>query len=274
VDFGIRSRPAPDQALNFEDLVIYALNFQLPLPAGQTAPAAARAVAPATDGVRDALWVVAPEAVKAGQLFDAIVRYRGAGSVHAVSAKLAWDPALVEVTGQEGGELLIGAGGLALSPAAGTVDAAVLGSSAGGITGEGDLALVHFRARADGAPRVRVAEANARDGANQAVTLVLDGSSTPVLQLATGIGRVFPNPFRGSLNVPFALAKESRVTVTIFDLAGRIVRHLEDGVRTPGSHAVIWDGRTDRGVQAASGLYAVKFKAGDVDQTRRVMLIR
>jgi len=274
VDFGIRSRPTPDQALNFEDLVIYALNFQLPLPAGQTAPAAARVVAPAADGVRDALWVVAPEAVKAGQLFDAIVRYRGAGSVHAVSAKLAWDPALVEVTGQEGGELLIGAGGLALSPAAGTVDAAVLGSSAGGITGEGDLALVHFRARADGAPRVRVAEANARDGANQAVALELDGTPAPVLQLATGIGRVFPNPFQGSLNVPFALAKESRVTVTIFDLAGRIVRHLEDGVRTPGSHAVIWDGRTDRGVQAASGLYAVKFKAGNVDQTRRVMLIR
>jgi flagellar hook assembly protein FlgD len=60
----------------------------------------------------------------------------------------------------------------------------------------------------------------------------------------------------------------------VLDLAGRIVRHLEDGVRQAGAHVVTWDGRSDAGKPVSAGLYIVRFAAGDIRQSRRVLLIR
>jgi flagellar hook assembly protein FlgD len=88
------------------------------------------------------------------------------------------------------------------------------------------------------------------------------------------LGPVFPNPFRGSLNVSFSLARPVRATVVVYDLAGRAVRHLDDGMREAGTHVLTWDGRLDAGSQAPAGLYLVRFQAGEVRQTRRVQLIR
>jgi len=160
------------------------------------------------------------------------------------------------------------------SPAPGAVDAAVLGASALGFTGDGDLAVVHFRALADGAPRVRLAGATARDGANQVMALGSIAAPPSVVHFTTSIGAVFPNPFQGALNVSFSLARETRVSLTVYDLAGRVVRNLEQGSRSAGTHVVTWDARSDAGEPVATGFYVVKFQAGEIRQIRRVQLIR
>jgi flagellar hook assembly protein FlgD len=85
---------------------------------------------------------------------------------------------------------------------------------------------------------------------------------------------VFPNPFQGSLNVSFSLAREARVRIEIFDLAGRVVRHLEDGPRPAGAHIATWDGSGDAGVGLSPGSYIVRFESGEIRQNRRVQLIR
>uniref|UniRef100_A0A832I353 DUF4082 domain-containing protein n=1 Tax=Eiseniibacteriota bacterium TaxID=2212470 RepID=A0A832I353_UNCEI len=272
VDRDPRSMPVPDGVLGFEDLVIYALNYGIPLAAPQAAASIPRAGARAAE--RDELIVMAPPAVRAGERFQAVLRFVGTGAVRALSAALAWNAAVAEVEGFEAGAMLLAAGGVALSPRPGTVDAAVLGATGPGLAGDGELAVVTFRARADGEPAVRLAEAKARDAANQPVALGAPARPRPAPPATTALGAVFPNPFRGTLNVSFSLAREARVRVTVFDLAGRVVRRVEDGPRPAGFHVVTWDGRAETGRAAPSGVYVVRFESGEIVQTRRVQLIR
>ncbi len=268
-DYGLRSRPTPDGRLDFEDLVLYALNFEVPLPA-----IAARAQPEHAAWQADELSLEAPANVRAGEFFEVQLRMRGTGGVHAVSARFAWDASVAQPEGIAAGNLLTVAGGGLLSPRPGVVDAAVLGRAAPGLSGEGTLAIVRFRAVRDGDPGVRLAGSLARDAQNHPVTLGSDSPRPPAVPGATLLGAVFPNPFRGSLSVSFTLARESRARLAVFDLAGRVVRHLEDGARPAGFHVVTWDGRGDTGAAVPAGFYLVRFEAGEVVQTRRVQVVR
>jgi len=71
-----------------------------------------------------------------------------------------------------------------------------------------------------------------------------------------------PNPFNPTTTIAYTLATPGRVTVRVHDAAGRIVRTLVDGKRTAGEHATVWDGRTDAGERAASGVYFVRMDVG------------
>jgi hypothetical protein len=269
VDLGLRSRPAPDGFLGFEDLVLYALNFEVPLPVVRIGPPALAQV----KSDRDELSLTAPSAVSAGATFEATLHLIGSGAIHALSTRLAWDPAVAELVGFSPAGLVAASGGVVLSPHLGQLDLAVLGRELPGFSGEGDLVKVAFRALRDGDPGVRLAQASARDADNHPLTLGGVTATTPV-SYPTRMGLVFPNPFRGSLQVSFSLAREARAKVLVFDLAGRIVRHLEDGVRPAGLHAVAWDGRSDAGSDLSPGFYVIRFESGLVHQTRRVQLIQ
>ena len=88
----------------------------------------------------------------------------------------------------------------------------------------------------------------------------------------------YPNPFNPETWIPYRLAEDSDVMLTIYDTAGITVRRLDLGHQSAGfydsrSHAIYWDGRNDFGEQAASGVYFYHLSAGDYSATRK-MLIR
>lgn len=64
-----------------------------------------------------------------------------------------------------------------------------------------------------------------------------------------------PNPFNPLTRISFGLPVGSRVHLTIFDIQGRRVRSLLDQSMPPGVHETTWDGRTQNGSDAASGVY-------------------
>ena len=72
-----------------------------------------------------------------------------------------------------------------------------------------------------------------------------------------------PNPFNPTTTIAYNLAGRSRVTIRVYDVAGRMVRTLVDGKAEPGKHSVVWDGTTGSGERAASGVYFVKMEAPD-----------
>jgi flagellar hook assembly protein FlgD len=84
----------------------------------------------------------------------------------------------------------------------------------------------------------------------------------------------YPNPFNPSTTIAFTLAAETHVEVTIYDAAGTRVRTLVDERRAGGEYQVPWDGRTDRGGVAASGVYFYRLKTPGVTETRRMVLLR
>ena len=88
----------------------------------------------------------------------------------------------------------------------------------------------------------------------------------------------YPNPFNPETWIPYQLTKGGEVSITIYDIHGRVVRRLELGHRLVGvyqskNRAVYWDGRNELGEPVASGVYFYTLTAGDFTATRK-MLIR
>ncbi len=91
---------------------------------------------------------------------------------------------------------------------------------------------------------------------------------------------VFPNPFRtGDLTVLFATAgglggSAGSATVSIYDVAGRLVRTLASGAYAAGVQRVTWDGRNLRGEPVSSGVYFVRSATGGETHSRKVLVVR
>ena len=88
----------------------------------------------------------------------------------------------------------------------------------------------------------------------------------------------YPNPFNPETWIPYQLATPAEVMLTIYDMTGSTVRHLEVGHQAAGMYqsrgrAVYWDGRNGHGESVASGLYFYTLSAGEFTATRK-MLIR
>ena len=88
----------------------------------------------------------------------------------------------------------------------------------------------------------------------------------------------YPNPFNPETWIPYQLATPADVTLTIYDINGRVVRALDLGHQAAGiyqsrARAAHWDGKNAQGEAVASGIYFYKFTAGDFSATRK-MLIR
>ncbi len=84
-------------------------------------------------------------------------------------------------------------------------------------------------------------------------TAGIGGSASPSLQ--TRVGEPYPNPFNPITTIPLYLAADADVEFKIYDVAGRLKRVLVDERMRRGTYSVIWDGRSDRGLPAASGIY-------------------
>jgi flagellar hook assembly protein FlgD len=68
--------------------------------------------------------------------------------------------------------------------------------------------------------------------------------------------RNFPNPFTSTTTIAFTLAKQGRVTIEIFDMAGRFVRELaSDELMEAGPVRLQWNGTTAEGDELARGVY-------------------
>ena len=98
---------------------------------------------------------------------------------------------------------------------------------------------------------------------------------SPSLLLAeTGLGHPFPAPFNAEVSVPFTTNAPGQVRISVYNLAGQRVRLLRDGWAEAGSHEAHWDGRTDSGTDAGSGIYCVLLKTRTLTQSARLVLIR
>lgn len=88
----------------------------------------------------------------------------------------------------------------------------------------------------------------------------------------------YPNPFNPETWIPYQLAKSADVTLTIYDLQGKLIRQLALGHQPAGiyqsrNRSAYWDGRNAHGELVASGVYFYTLTAGDFTATRK-MLIR
>ena len=82
----------------------------------------------------------------------------------------------------------------------------------------------------------------------------------------------YPNPARNGAAIGFRLAKQGRVELELFDLAGHRVRRIESGAWSAGDHTIAWDGQDGAGRRIPAGLYLVRMRADGVE-TRKKLLV-
>jgi len=84
------------------------------------------------------------------------------------------------------------------------------------------------------------------------------------------LGNAYPNPFNPVTQIPYYLPKASNVVIDVFDILGRRVSILEQGLQAAGEHRELFDGSA-----LASGMYFVKLQAaGEQVEVQKVMLIK
>jgi len=83
-----------------------------------------------------------------------------------------------------------------------------------------------------------------------------------------------PNPFNPSTVISFTLPKEEHVRLEIYDIRGRVVRRLFDGVMEAGFKELLWDGRDDSGREVSSGIYFYYLKTEKGVLSRKMVLLR
>jgi len=210
--------------------------------------------------------------VAPGQVATVPIRVSGSGELLGHEYRLAFDPLQMSV---EGVALLPAAAGASLlwnEPAA------------------GELRIVLARAEllpVEDAVAISLRGAEALPGPTPAAIrldlarlneqLVVDGATGGgQAPAALGLSQNHPNPFNPSTLIKYAVPEgaASRVDLRVFDLRGRLVRLLVDGVRPPGRHEVIWDGRDDAGRRVSSGVYLYRIEVGGAEQTRKMVLVK
>ena len=101
--------------------------------------------------------------------------------------------------------------------------------------------------------------------------------STLVIPTETRLLANYPNPFNPETWIPYQLATDANVTLTIYDASGIPVRVLDLGHRPTGvyharNRAAYWDGRNEQGERVASGVYFYTLSAGEFTATRRMLI--
>lgn len=96
----------------------------------------------------------------------------------------------------------------------------------------------------------------------------------PAAPAATLLHQNAPNPFNPSTVIRYELPARGAVDLRVFDVAGRLVRTLYQGVEGAGLREKTWLGRNDEGQSVASGVYFYRLQTADEVQTKRMLLAK
>ena len=137
------------------------------------------------------------------------------------------------------------------------------------VQGLAELTTYFWRVRA-------VNEAGAGDwsATHRFTTSRKTGREDDVVPLQFGLEQNYPNPFRDATHIVFETTDPGMVYVLVYDVLGRRIATLVQGMLAPGRHEVRWDGRTDGGSAAGSGPYFYRLQQGRKQAVRTMLLVR
>ena len=89
----------------------------------------------------------------------------------------------------------------------------------------------------------------------------------------------YPNPFNPETWIPYELATDTNVKITIYNTQGVVIRTLELGHQAAGYYtgrdrAAYWDGRNAFGEQVASGIYFYQLETDEISSMRKMVILK
>ena len=95
-----------------------------------------------------------------------------------------------------------------------------------------------------------------------------------VLPLSVKLYQNHPNPFNPVTNLLYNLPEDVMVNITIYDMMGRQVKTLINGLQTAGYKTIQWDATNDKNHPVSAGLYLYTIQAGEYRQTKKMILLK
>jgi hypothetical protein len=92
--------------------------------------------------------------------------------------------------------------------------------------------------------------------------------------LAYDLAQNYPNPFNPSTEIAYQIPRAEHVSLSVFDISGRLVRTLVEGKRAAGPNREVWDGKDAAGHVVSSGVYFYRLEAGGYVRTKRMVLLK
>jgi hypothetical protein len=99
-------------------------------------------------------------------------------------------------------------------------------------------------------------------------------AATPTAAVSSLRMRAALNPFSHQTQVQYQLGQAGPVRLSVYDVRGRRVRVLHDGIAASGDHEVTWRGEDDQGRALPSGMYVLRLESGRESASVRVGLVR
>lgn len=110
------------------------------------------------------------------------------------------------------------------------------------------------------------------NSASSGVSIITGIENETGVPVEYALGQNYPNPFNPSTTIKFALPKEGRVVVELFDIMGVRVALLLDENKEPGYHSIQFNTTDIRGL--TSGVYFYRINAGSFVETKKLMLMK
>lgn len=88
-----------------------------------------------------------------------------------------------------------------------------------------------------------------------------------------------PNPFTNKTEIRYELPAITYITISVYNLAGQLLRTLEDGYKKAGYYTITWDGKNEDGIKLKNGIYFCNVKAiikneENLVDTKKMLLVR
>jgi hypothetical protein len=105
-------------------------------------------------------------------------------------------------------------------------------------------------------------------------TAVEEEEETGITPRNFALHQSYPNPFNNQTVIKYDLVKPCQVTLTIYNILGQKVNTLVNQRQEVGPKIISWDGKDEKGKDLATGIYFYQLKAGDLTQTKRMVLLK
>ena len=103
---------------------------------------------------------------------------------------------------------------------------------------------------------------------------ILKKTDTPSIPETLTLYPAYPNPFNPVTTITYSLVEESYINLFVYDMTGRMMKHIVSGQVEPGIHHIQWDGTNINGRKVSSGIYLCKINDGNSVNFIKLILMK
>jgi hypothetical protein len=112
------------------------------------------------------------------------------------------------------------------------------------------------------------------DAASAILTNLLSTGDGKLLPDNFALHQNYPNPFNPTTQIRYDLPEDALVSITIYDIMGRVVSNLVSSQQNAGYKSIQWNATNDAGKPVSAGVYLYTIEAGEFVRTRKMVLLK